>query len=66
MSIQTGIAESGSPYLGGHVEHHGNDGGVVVTVDDEAHFSEPTAEVGGVLCQLLQTFAACGANVQSY
>lgn len=58
-------AHSDSPYLGGHIEHHGNDGRVIVAVDDEAHFSEPPAEVGGVLCQLLQTFAACAANVQS-
>lgn len=41
--------EDHTPDFGGHVEHQGNDGGVVVAVNDEAHFAEFPAEVGGVL-----------------
>jgi len=51
-------AAGGSPYLGGHVEHHGHDGRVLVAVDDEAHLSEPLAEVDRVPRQLLQTLEA--------
>ncbi|TNN37067.1 hypothetical protein EYF80_052763 [Liparis tanakae] len=42
------------PDLGRHVEHHGHDGRVVVAVDDEAHFTEFPAEVGGVLRELTE------------
>lgn len=50
--------DGGSPYLGGHVEHQGYDGRVVVAVDDEAHFSKPLAEIDSVLCQQLHTLTA--------
>lgn len=52
--------DESSPYLGGHVEHHGYDGRVVVAVDDEAHFSKPLAEIDRVVCQLLHALTAWG------
>ena len=49
---------SSPPYLGRHVEHQGDDGGVVVAVDDEAVLSQLPAEVSGVLRQLSQPLGA--------
>lgn len=40
------------PDFGGHVEHHGHHGGVVVAVEDEAHLLESPPEIRGVLSQL--------------
>lgn len=51
-----------SPYLGGHVEHHGDDGRVLVAVDDEAHLSKPLAEIDRVLCQLSHALTAWGGR----
>lgn len=50
------------PYLGGHVEHHGYHGRVLVAVDDEAHLLEPLAEIDGVLGQLSHSVAAFGTK----
>lgn len=38
-----------TPDLGRHVEHQRYNGGVVVAIDDKAHFVQSSAEVGGVL-----------------
>lgn len=38
-----------TPDFGRHVEHQGYDGGVLVAIDDKAHFMQTSAEVGGVL-----------------
>lgn len=54
-----------APDFGGHVEHQGHDGGVVVAVNDEAHFAEFPAEVGGVLGELPETVGTwAGADKQ--
>lgn len=36
------------PDFSRHIKHQGNDRGVIVAVDDEAHLAESSAEVGGV------------------
>lgn len=41
-----------TPDLGRHVEHQRYNGGVVVAIDDKAHFVQSSAEVGGVLWKL--------------
>lgn len=51
-----------TPDFGGHVEHQGHDGGVVVAVNDEAHFAEFPAEVGGVFGELPEAVGTCGGG----
>lgn len=37
------------PNFGWHVEHQGHNGRVIISVEDEAHFMELSAEVGCIL-----------------
>lgn len=60
------VKSVGLRYLGGHVEHHGYNRRVLVSVDDEAHLLKLPAEIHCVLCQLMHTVTAWGGSEEKF